>query len=329
GYRRCFRRDRGRHRSREPACSCCDLLFLHGGPQLDRDARALARLARNRDRAAMLFDDLLDDRQAEAGAEALGAEEGLEHLRQDVARDATAGILDRDLEAVADQRGADGDAPLLRRVGDRLRRVLDQIDDNAAHLLGVDLDGTIGREVALQDDAGRKPLFAQQLVEPGIGRDRGAVQRFDARIVEQVADDAVAALDAALDPPQRAIEAHILGGYRLLDGKERVADGAQGIAQLMRHGRRELAERRQPFLAQQIALRRLERRRALLDAALQLDLDGDFRSDVAPGAAIAAESSARIEHRLAADADMDDAAVGQFALEAEIVERAPRREVGV
>ena len=155
------------------------------------------------------------------------------------------------------------------------------------------------------------------------------MQFLDARVVEQIVDDPVAARDAALDARDRPLEidAFVRGG--LFHREQRVADRAQRIAQLMRHGRGELAERREALFAHQLALRGFELRGALLDAARELDLDSDLLRDVAARAAIAAEMAFGIEDRLAADGDMDDAAVGQRALEAEIVERPARRQIGV
>ncbi len=60
--------------------------------------------------------------------------------------------------------------------------------------------------MALQGDAGRQALVGEHIVEPRIGRQHRAAQLLDPRVVEQIIDDAVAALDAALDTPERTIE---------------------------------------------------------------------------------------------------------------------------
>src|SRR6185436_6628897 len=64
--------------------------------QFDGDVGAAARRALYRQRAAQALDDVLRDRQAEAGAAALGGEVGIEHLRQIRRGDAGAAVGDGD-----------------------------------------------------------------------------------------------------------------------------------------------------------------------------------------------------------------------------------------
>src|SRR5579864_5415902 len=277
----------------------------------------------------MLFDDLLHQRKAKARAETLGAEERLEDSRQDLAWDARARVFDDELEPIAHPCGADGDFSLTTGLGHRLSRVVNEVDDDPSHTLRIDRNLAIGAALARHDDVRRQALVGQHFVKPGIGRHDRAMQILHSRVVEQIIDDAVATLDAALDAAQGPLEVYAARGRGLLHGKERVANGGQRVAQFMRHGGRQLPERRQALLAYQLALRRFERRGSFIDAALQFDFGGDFGADVASGTAIAAEMSLRIEDRLAADADMNDLAVAQFPLEAEVLEGAPRREVGI
>jgi hypothetical protein len=73
------------------------LLDLAVDRQIDDEARPLPDLRIGEDEAARLLDDAVDGRQAEPGALAdfLGGEEGLEHLAEHAARDAGAGVGDR------------------------------------------------------------------------------------------------------------------------------------------------------------------------------------------------------------------------------------------
>ena len=100
------------------------------------------------DRAAMLLDDLLHRRQAEAGAEALGAEQRLEHLGQHVGRDAGPGIRDHELEPVRRARRVRTvieRSARRRRIAPSPGRRCRQIDDDAAHALGIEADAVAVR----------------------------------------------------------------------------------------------------------------------------------------------------------------------------------------
>src|SRR5579884_2636659 len=69
-------------------------LLLDAQRQLDDDAGAAADLAVDADVALVLRDDLLDRREAEAGAEALGAEQRLEDPPEIFRRNSRPGVLD-------------------------------------------------------------------------------------------------------------------------------------------------------------------------------------------------------------------------------------------
>src|SRR5262245_36063456 len=65
-----------------------------GAGQPHREGGAAAQLARHLDRSPVLEDDLLGQRQAQAGALLLGGEERVEDLRLVLGGDATAGVAD-------------------------------------------------------------------------------------------------------------------------------------------------------------------------------------------------------------------------------------------
>src|SRR6185437_4138112 len=105
--------------------------------------------------------------------------------------------------------GADRDraAAGIPRIADRLGGILDEIDDHAAHELGIEADAPARAcEIADQNDVVRQALLAQNILEPGVGIDLGAVEIAHPGEVEEIGDDAVAALDVAIDAIERPIE---------------------------------------------------------------------------------------------------------------------------
>src|SRR6185437_4270815 len=259
----------------------------------------------------------------------------LEDALEDFGRDARPAVHDLELDAFADDPRAHGDArrrrirPLAVAL-DGLRRIVDEVDDDAAQAVGVDGDdGIAGAELADERDALGDLLFVENLGEPGIEREFLALQPTDARVVEEVRDDGVAPPDAALDPAERAVEREPAGLGGLGDGEHGVADDAERVAQLVADRRRQLAERRQALLAQELFLHVMQLGSAFADAALQLDLGLDLVGDVARRAAVAGETSVGAEDRPAADPDMVDGAGVALALELEIVEGAAGGEIGI
>ena len=73
--------------------------------------------------------------------------------------------------------------------------------------------------------------------------------------IEDVGDDEIATLDAALDSLNAALLGRTFGRLTLTQDKNRVADGAQRVAQLLRNRRRDLAKDGEPLLLQQFLLR--------------------------------------------------------------------------
>src|ERR1051325_6751075 len=102
--------------------------------------------------AAVVLDDLLGQREAEACAPLLGREERLEQPRQLLARGPHAVILDGDLDARAIAAGAHRD--LAAAVGrHRVGGVAHQVDQALADLVGVDVaDRVVGVELGVEHD---------------------------------------------------------------------------------------------------------------------------------------------------------------------------------
>src|SRR6185437_16429434 len=132
--------------------------------QVDRELRALARLAVDENEAAGLLDDAIDRGEAEPGAAAdfLGREEWLENPREIFLGDADAGIADldqhilprrHDLDA-APQRARDGGVGGPDRqhaaIRHRVARIDGEIDDDLFDLALIDLDQA---EIAAMHDA--------------------------------------------------------------------------------------------------------------------------------------------------------------------------------
>lgn len=126
-------------------------------------------LALDRNGSAVLLDDLLDRRQAQSRAEAFGAEQRLENLRQDIRADPRTRVLDHDLGG-----GAGGGSDLDLAFGavlalNRLHRVIDEIDEDAPEAFRVERHDRAGRgQPPLQANSGGHGKLVENLVEPTI-----------------------------------------------------------------------------------------------------------------------------------------------------------------
>src|SRR5262249_61866175 len=78
--------------------------------QVDRERGALAELGSDVDRTADVADNAVHEREPEAGADAdaLGGEEGIEHLLEHVPGDAAAAVAHAQHEILARREAADG-----------------------------------------------------------------------------------------------------------------------------------------------------------------------------------------------------------------------------
>src|SRR3954447_8855005 len=112
--------------------------FMSAG-QLDDEPRSPRRVVAHFDRSAVLPDDAPDDGEAEPAATALGRVVRHEQLLTVSGRHAGAVVGDHDARDRV--RGVvlrlHDDAP-ARGFGDRLERVVDQVDHDAANLLDVE-----------------------------------------------------------------------------------------------------------------------------------------------------------------------------------------------
>src|SRR3989454_211832 len=112
-----------------------------GERQPDKERGAFARRAHDRDRAAVLLDDPIGDGQAQARAfpDLLGGEERIEDPPLQPGRNPVAGVGERDLH----RRGADrarNANRLARRVGHRVARIRQQVDEDLLELDGIAYD---------------------------------------------------------------------------------------------------------------------------------------------------------------------------------------------
>ena len=113
--------------------------------QTDENPRALARMRDDLDRAAMLLDDLFHRRQAEPGAEALGAEQRLEDSASTSAG-CPARYRRSPARSAVDATMRDDDATLADgAIGHRLGGIVDQVDDDAPQALGIKAQAMAGR----------------------------------------------------------------------------------------------------------------------------------------------------------------------------------------
>src|SRR5579864_1387390 len=149
----------------------------------------------------MLLDDLLHGRQAQSGAEALGRKERLEDLGQDLFRNARPGIFDDELELPVFCLCADRDLTLAlgTALRHRLRGVLDQVNDDATHPLRIEADLAARVELATKRDTVGQFLLVERVTEPLVGIDIAAGELLETREIEQIRDDAIAALNVAHD----------------------------------------------------------------------------------------------------------------------------------
>src|SRR5215510_4013224 len=143
----------------------------------DRNAQRKGRTspdpAGNVDLTAVVPDDLLGERQAQAVAALLRREERIEQPRQELAGDPHAVVLDRDLDPIAlAARAQDHAASAFDR--DRVGGVAHQVDQALPDLVGVDVASRVlGGELGLEHDvAGREVVAdeADQVVDDRVER---------------------------------------------------------------------------------------------------------------------------------------------------------------
>src|SRR5690606_17925356 len=108
--------------------------------QIDLELRSLARTAAHADRAAVVADDAIADRQSESGPLLLRREERVEEPAHRRLVHSLAVVADRDLDIRAVLARDDVDAPASRafELGDRIQRVLHDVQHDLLDLLHVD-----------------------------------------------------------------------------------------------------------------------------------------------------------------------------------------------
>src|SRR3990172_5296010 len=138
---------------------------------MDDKSRAPVRIIRGFDPAAMLMNDLVHDRQAQAGAIFFRRDKGIEYCFQHVAWDATAGIADDDLSLIAPVRliehDRNGQRPSIRH---GLYGVEKEVDQDLPELFSVHKSVDDGRVRMLVDnDLCRSQLGRHEIY--GLGYD--------------------------------------------------------------------------------------------------------------------------------------------------------------
>ena len=187
----------------------------------------------------MFGDDAFGDQKPESGAFLLGCPVGLEEGGELLGLHPAAVVADgeEDVMVVRSERDVD-----LAAVGHRLECVLEKVEEDLFHLLGVERDvGERRGDVERDDDSALLELGFQhrKAVLEGVGDRAGHQVRLagtDGR--EEIADDSVQALELVEAGFDR------LGVRRVaLYELERKGDGVQGIADLVGDACCEVADR--------------------------------------------------------------------------------------
>src|SRR5262245_7558202 len=223
----------------ETSGSGVDMILAHGKGDAKAGATAGARLVG--DDAAVLRDDAMAQRQAEAGPARLGGEERGEEVALGVLGDAGTVVGDGDREELVAVRPAAhvvarldaGGHRQLALAAQRLDGVLDQVEEHLRQLRAVTEDrGQAGIELRAQRDAAEAGRLALQRED--VGQDAVEVQRSDLQLgwgaePAQLLHQAVEAVDLADDHVGRLDLAGVREGRaqelcRALDAAQRVAD---------------------------------------------------------------------------------------------------------
>ena len=225
-----------------------------GHRQLDAECRTLAvAVAGDGNRSAVQFHDLLGDGQAEPepAMRARGAHlrlaESVEHMRQEFALDADAGVGHFDGHHGAVAARGHGDAAALRR---ELHGVAQQIPDHLLQAAGIGANhAEIAGDARAQPDAarGRHGFDGLDGALDDIGEHRFVqreleLARGDARHVEQIVDHLLLSDGGAIDH-LHAIRAIL--GRKLFVGEHArpQTDGVERRAQFVTHHRDEFVFR--------------------------------------------------------------------------------------
>ena len=246
--------------------------------QLDADLGAAPGRARHRDRAAQALDDVLGDRQAEAGAAALGREVRIEDARQVRRRDADAAVARSTMrDAVAVRRGRRQSidaAPAARAVGARRtawRALTSRLTSADAQPLGVGRrrGGSAGSRSSAIGARPADACAAAADSRQSALRSAGASSKRIGRAKSSTSlTMRLSRVDLLVDVGDRFARSSPAPASALAQRVQRRLDDHQRVADFVRDDRRQPAERRQPLLLRHLALeardrvgQRVERRR--------------------------------------------------------------------
>src|SRR5256714_1570197 len=237
---------------------------LHARQAHREDAAEPRARTVGRHRAPMQLGERPHQRQADPEAalravqRALALDEQAEDLRQHVAGDADALVLDPEHGIVALARRPHADGAAGRRV---LHRVADEVQDDLLHAHGVGIDADV-LELGLDDVAapGRSGAQHGEGVLDDLWQPQGTAIQDDLagahpRRVQQVVDQPFEVKDLALDDVPRT--PRLVERARLLEHAGGAGDGRQRVAELVAEHREEVvlgAIRRLGLLEQQNTL---------------------------------------------------------------------------
>ena len=222
--------------------------------QVDRDGGALAERAGDLHGAAGLMREAVHLRQSKAGALAdrLRGEERVEHIGDDVRRDADAVVADGDGDILAGGNGlALAKSDVLRRdrhraaVGQGIAGIDHEVDQGDFQFADVDGDRPYtGWDIDRQPDIAAKPAgenFADR-IDPLRDLDRLRIDPLPPRECQQLPRQGGAALSGELDRLCGARGFRILCGDRL-QRLDVARHHHEQVVEVMRHAAGELAER--------------------------------------------------------------------------------------
>ena len=180
-------------RQRQPDCHLRAAAFAVGQPEF----------------SLVFIHDLLDDRQAQAGALGLGGHVGLEGAGQQLRAEAGAVVAHRQRHPALLAARAHPDArltPFRRMLDQRLLGVLDQVVQHLAQLVAVGQHlGQLGRRSAWIRAASAS-YNCEHLAHQGVQVERRQHRRRRARIVAEVVDHVLHGLDLVDDGGDRAAQ---------------------------------------------------------------------------------------------------------------------------
>ena len=265
-----------------------------GGGDIERDRRAGAERARDRDRALRLAHEAIDGAQAQAGAAAafLGGEKRLEGALAHLVGHAAAVVGDRDRDEAPAVRAGLGFAVDIARqrvagpgakaqpaaARHRIARIDRDIEQRRFELAGVGQAGRAGRRIHVDPDmlVERAAQHVGQRMQQRIDVDRARLQQLAAREGEQLAGEFGAAPARPRGGRDELLRTVFAGEQRqFLEHLQIALDDGQQVVEIVRDAAGQLAHAFEPlrvvqrlFAARALQAGREQRRQRLHEARL-------------------------------------------------------------